>query len=273
MRFAVTVTTTVLALVFFAGCGQIVTTQVVETPDMTLDPFATPAPARADIALSGQAVVEHLDDPLEPNDTSEDAYYLGIAPGTADFEAYLDERVVRYDVTVHNSGEGVADEFLVALFVDADEEPRAPANGERAQYVDILGATAKTELSFEVPTTPGTYDSWILADSSDTVAESDELNNAAAVGTLEVTGDEDFFSFYQDATYDISLDLECAGCTGDYDLELLLGSTVVDASRNVSSDESIQVTAPSSGIYRIRVFSYDGTLSSETPYRLRVELQ
>ena len=105
----------------------------------------------------------------------------------AEAEATSEEIILTVKVT--NKGEKGATNFWVDVWVDPSVAPKI---GDLGDYYDLLpyvGPDEVTTLSFDIPASQGTHTIYILVDSDDAVAESNEDNNAFS-GTVNVGGSE-----------------------------------------------------------------------------------
>ncbi len=116
---------------------------------------------------------------------------------------------IDYEVHVKNAGSTDVGSFWVDLFYDSADAPVVGADyGDDWQQVTSLAAGASTTLTFtRASTPPGSYDSWIMVDTFNDIAESNETNNVDGPETVTVTGtpttdtlvDEDFEGSWQSA--------------------------------------------------------------------------
>jgi hypothetical protein len=100
------------------------------------------------------------------------------------FDWVSDGYSVYYAVDITNTGAESVSEFYVDLFIDQPDEPELYSDGEEFITVTSLDAGETTFADFLVETTCVGCWSWILADSYDYIAETDESDNVA--GPLEV---------------------------------------------------------------------------------------
>lgn len=100
------------------------------------------------------------------------------------FDYVADEYSIYYYVEVYNSGDEAASGFFVDLFVDQDDAPQIGDYGDEYELFDDLGAGEYAALDILVDTYCGWCWSWVLVDSLDWVAESDEEDNVE--GPLDV---------------------------------------------------------------------------------------
>ncbi len=91
-------------------------------------------------------------------------------------------------VTVRNEGGLGASDFWVDVFVDPGGQPEVGEVGEDWTWVDYLGPGEDLDLSFSIEVAAGAHEVWILADTNDDVAESDESDNALAATVGEGSG-------------------------------------------------------------------------------------
>ncbi len=104
------------------------------------------------------------------------------------FSYYIDSKAweTYYFVDVSNYGAATADWFFVELFVDAYSEPQLGEDGDQTQIVKGIDAWDTAFADFVVDDVPSYYEWWsyVVVDSWDDVAESDETNNIE--GPLDV---------------------------------------------------------------------------------------
>lgn len=262
-----------MAVALTCGCGQNVTNMLVD-PDAVAPMTEVEMPAaEANITTGVTMTVSHLDDVYEPNDTVAEATDLGTAPVDVTVQAFLDARHVLYTAQLENQGSAPTKDFYVDLFRNREAAPQVPGEGDAWKWIDDLAVGQKLDVEFVVENVaPGTYESWVMADSLDEVKEKDESDNSACTGPFEVGEDVDVFEFHQDAGYGI--DIQIDQLPADYDVELYQGGELVAGSYQSGTDaESIQVSeAPATADYHLIIYSYDGALDSSQPYRLRLAL-
>lgn len=212
-----------------------------------------------------------LDDTYEPNDTS--AYYLGDFAGSpySLSDAYIDEVDVTYYVDVVNFGKALNTPFDVDFYQHAPGGPAATAYGDDWETVSTLAENTTQRLYFTVfDVAPNvTNSSYARLDTFDDIEESEETNNLST--NLDVTAlpDEDWFMVLQDEGFDISVTL--SSLPADYDVEIYDAVGFLAESANAgTTDESVVVTAPTTGYYYIRIFGFDGARSSSDSYILDV---
>jgi len=100
------------------------------------------------------------------------------------FDWIADETSIYYAVDVTNTGAESVAEFYVDLYIDQTSEPTVPSDGDEFVTVTSLDAGETLFADFLVETWCAYCWSWILADSYDEVAETDETDNVA--GPVEV---------------------------------------------------------------------------------------
>jgi hypothetical protein len=104
------------------------------------------------------------------------------------FSYYIDTKAweTYYFVDVSNYGGDTGDYFFVDLFVDAYSEPQMGDDGDDAQIIEGIDGWDTVYADFVVEDVPSYYEWWsyVIVDSWDDVAESDESNNIE--GPLDV---------------------------------------------------------------------------------------
>lgn len=84
---------------------------------------------------------------------------------------------ITLSVTVANAGEGGAGGFWVDAWVDPGGEPDFGGTGDDFVLVDWVGPGDETEVQLTLYAGSGSHDVWVLVDTNEEVAESDEGNN------------------------------------------------------------------------------------------------
>ena len=80
-------------------------------------------------------------------------------------------------VEVANSGTSGASNYFVDVFMDPSGTPSVGDFGDDYDLVSYTGASSTSQLTFTMANTDGYHEIYILADSEDTVEESNESNN------------------------------------------------------------------------------------------------
>ncbi|MCP4871131.1 MAG: hypothetical protein GY898_20680 [Proteobacteria bacterium] len=127
------------------------------------------------------AVIEVLDGSVSIDEA--DVRILGVNPvSTGDG--------VTYSVEVKNSGGSPASGFWLDVWLNRTAAPPPPpATGDAYEFVSLLEAGESTFIELALETTPGNYQSWLMIDSFDTVAEDSlgENNNIWGPEPVQVT--------------------------------------------------------------------------------------
>lgn len=85
--------------------------------------------------------------------------------------------VITLSVTVANDGEGGAGGFWVDAWVDPGGEPDFGGTGDDFVLVDWVAPGGETQVELTLYAGEGTHEVWVLVDTNEEVAESDEGNN------------------------------------------------------------------------------------------------
>ncbi len=94
-----------------------------------------------------------------------------------------------FTADVENTGSAPASGFTVAAFLDRDSAPTSGSGADDSSFVGTLAAGATTSVVFVVlDVSAGSYQAWLLADSTSAVTESNESDNIAGPLTVSVTG-------------------------------------------------------------------------------------
>ncbi len=101
------------------------------------------------------------------------------------FDWVADETSIYYAVDVTNTGAESVAEFYVDLFIDQTQEPALFSDGDNWVTVTGLDAGETAYADFLVETWCAYCSSWVLADSYDTILETDETDNIAGPLTVE----------------------------------------------------------------------------------------
>lgn len=225
--------------------------------------------------ISFNYVLAGLADNYEPNDTDLDAYYLGSFGATYTVnDGYIDPYDALFHVVVANVGPAIATGFNVDHYRDLGAAPSAGDFGDDFDSVLSIGENGTKDVYFTWDNAdPGSYTSYAQVDSDNFITEYDETNNVTAALPVTVVADEDWFSVYQTSGFSITMTLD--NLPGDYDLALYdANGTLVDFSVNAGTTaESVDVVAPMTGDYYIRVYGFDGASSTGQPYELVVTVE
>ena len=162
-----------------AGVGS--TTVRAEYEDVASDP--------ATVTVTGGSGDDDDDDDASDDDTSlpdDDDSLPDLA--VTYFAVYVDHDndVTYYYVDVSNLGASTSEMFFVELFVDAYSTPTLMQDGDETLIIEGLDSSDTKYADFEVYDVPFYYEWWsyVVVDSWDDVAESDESDNI--VGPLVV---------------------------------------------------------------------------------------
>ena len=101
------------------------------------------------------------------------------------FDWVADETSIYYAVDVTNTGAESVAEFYVDLVIDQTQEPALFSDGDNWVTVTGLDAGETAYADFLVETWCAYCSSWVLADSYDTILETDETDNIAGPLTVE----------------------------------------------------------------------------------------
>jgi hypothetical protein len=99
---------------------------------------------------------------------------------------------VSYSVEIKNSGGSPASSFWVDVWLNRTAAPPPPpATGDAYEFVALLEAGETSFVEIDVAASPGTYQSWFMIDSFDSVIEDSvgENNNIWGPEPVQVTGD------------------------------------------------------------------------------------
>ncbi len=101
------------------------------------------------------------------------------------FEAYVGDGETYYFIDVSNTGDADCDGFYVDLFTDPWGTPEVGDDGDSFMWIDGLEAGETTYADFGIGDSPWWgWDSYVVLDTTEEVAESDENDNVE--GPLEV---------------------------------------------------------------------------------------
>ncbi len=99
-----------------------------------------------------------------------------------DFQGLTDGDWTLYSVEVANVGDATSGSFWLDLYYDELDEPESPSTGDQYAQVPTLEPWESWTWEPEASSGPDLYwFSWVLADSLDDVAESDETNNTELI--------------------------------------------------------------------------------------------
>jgi len=124
------------------------------------------------------------DDDVSDDDIGDDDTGSGLPNLTVTyFDFYCDYKsdTTYYYIDVTNDGSGTAEIFFVDLFTDAYSEPVIGDDGDEADLFEDLGPWETIYADFTVSSVPLYYEWWsyVILDTTDDVAESDESDNIA----------------------------------------------------------------------------------------------
>lgn len=216
-----------------------------------------------------------LDDPYEPNDAT--ATYLGDYTDSpmAIGDAYIDEVDVTWFVDVVNFGKALNTPFDVDFYQNAPGGPSASALGDDYDTITALAANATQRLYFTVFNVEPdvTNASYARLDTFDEIVEEVETNNLSTSLNVTALPDQDWFAVYEDAGFDVTVAL--SSLPADYDVEIYdeAGIFLDESASAGTANENVTVTAPTTGLYFIRIFGYNGARSSSDSYQLNITVE
>jgi hypothetical protein len=216
-----------------------------------------------------------LQDAYEPNDAT--ATYLGDYTDSpmSIGDGYIDEVDVTWEVDVVNFGKALNTPFDVDFYPNTPGGPGPTALGSDWETLQSLGENATQRLYFTIfnvtPDSP--MSSYTRVDTFNDIEETVETNNTSNALDSVVLPDEDWFAVFEDAGFDITVNL--SSLPFDYDVEIYDENLVfLDDSANAgTTNESVTVTAPTTGLHFIRIFGYNGARSSSDPYQLDIVVE
>ena len=98
---------------------------------------------------------------------------------------------ITYTLEVKNSGGATASGFWIDVWLNRTAAPDPPpTSGDQYEYIEVLEPTDVVEVAIDVPTSPGTFQSWALVDSFANVIEGSmgENNNVWGPQTVSMSG-------------------------------------------------------------------------------------
>ncbi len=107
------------------------------------------------------------------------------------FSTVATEEGATYTLEVKNSGGATATGFWVDVWLNRTAAPDpAPTSGDQYEYIEALEPTDVVEIAIDVPTNPGTFQSWAMVDSFANVNEGSlgENNNVWGPETVTLSG-------------------------------------------------------------------------------------